>query len=125
MQKIIRIGTRESKLALWQANKVRAELSELGYESVLVPIKSTGDIVLDKPLYELGVTGIFTKNLDIAMLNGAIDIAVHSLKDVPTSLPEGIVVKIAKVPDESASTTSNSLPSTRSLTSLFLSLIHI
>ena len=91
MQKIIRIGTRESKLALWQANKVRAELSELGYESVLVPIKSTGDIVLDKPLYELGVTGIFTKNLDIAMLNGAIDIAVHSLKDVPTALPEGIV----------------------------------
>ena len=47
MQKIIRIGTRESKLALWQANKVRAELAELGYESVLVPIKSTGDIVLD------------------------------------------------------------------------------
>jgi porphobilinogen deaminase len=75
MQKIIRIGTRESKLALWQANKVRAELAELGYESVLVPIKSAGDIVLDKPLYELGVTGIFTKNLDIAMLNGAIDIA--------------------------------------------------
>jgi len=91
MQKIIRIGTRESKLALWQANKVRAELAELGYESVLVPIKSTGDIVLDKPLYELGVTGIFTKNLDIAMLNGVIDIAVHSLKDVPTALPEGIV----------------------------------
>ena len=91
MQKIIRIGTRESKLALWQANKVRAELAELGYESILVPIKSAGDIVLDKPLYELGVTGIFTKNLDIAMLNGVIDIAVHSLKDVPTALPEGIV----------------------------------
>jgi hydroxymethylbilane synthase len=68
MQKIIRIGTRESKLALWQANKVRTELAELGYEAVLVPIKSTGDIILDKPLYELGVTGIFTKNLDIAML---------------------------------------------------------
>jgi porphobilinogen deaminase len=91
MQKIIRIGTRESKLALWQANKVRAELAELGYESVLVPIKSAGDIVLDKPLYELGVTGIFTKNLDIAMLSGTIDIAVHSLKDVPTALPGGIV----------------------------------
>ena len=91
MQKIIRIGTRESKLALWQANKVRTELAELGYEAVLVPIKSTGDIVLDKPLYELGVTGIFTKNLDIAMLNGTIDIAVHSLKDVPTALPEGVV----------------------------------
>ncbi|WP_405605545.1 hydroxymethylbilane synthase [Polaribacter sp. Asnod1-A03] len=91
MQKIIRIGTRDSQLALWQANKVRKELTELGYESVLVPIKSLGDIVLDKPLYELGVTGVFTKNLDIAMLNGDIDIAVHSLKDVPTVLPEGIV----------------------------------
>ena len=79
MQKIIRIGTRESKLALWQANKVRTELAELGYESVLVPIKSTGDIILDKPLYELGVTGIFTKNLDIAMLNGDIDIAAVDL----------------------------------------------
>jgi hydroxymethylbilane synthase len=91
MQKIIRIGTRDSQLALWQANKVRTELKELGYESVLVPIKSAGDLILDTPLYELGITGIFTKNLDIAMLNGTIDIAVHSLKDVPTALPEGIV----------------------------------
>ncbi len=91
MQKIIRIGTRESQLALWQANKVRTELAEFGYESILVPIKSLGDIVLDKPLYELGITGVFTKTLDIAMLNGDIDIAVHSLKDVPTALPEGIV----------------------------------
>lgn len=91
MQKIIRIGTRESQLALWQANKVRKELEELGYETKIVPIKSTGDIILDKPLYELGITGVFTKNLDIAMLNGDIDIAVHSLKDVPTSLPEGII----------------------------------
>ena len=91
MQKTIRIGTRESQLALWQANKVRKELEELGYKTQIVPIKSTGDIILDKPLYELGITGIFTKNLDIAMLNGDIDIAVHSLKDVPTSLPEGIM----------------------------------
>ncbi|NVK52551.1 MAG: hydroxymethylbilane synthase [Flavobacteriaceae bacterium] len=91
MQKIIRIGTRESQLALWQANKVKKELEALGYETVLVPIKSTGDIVLNKPLYELGITGIFTKNLDIAMLNDDIDIAVHSLKDVPTVLPEGII----------------------------------
>jgi hydroxymethylbilane synthase len=91
MQKIIKIGTRDSELALWQANKVRKELAVLGYESVLVPIKSMGDIVLDTPLYELGVTGIFTKNLDVALLKGTIDIAVHSLKDVPTSLPEGIV----------------------------------
>ena len=91
MQKIIRIGTRDSQLALWQANKVRKELEELGYESEIVPIKSLGDIVLDKPLYELGVTGVFTRNLDVAMLNGDIDIAVHSFKDVPTALPEGIV----------------------------------
>jgi hydroxymethylbilane synthase len=91
MQKIIKIGTRESKLALWQANKVRKELAELGYESEIVPIKSTGDIILDKPLYELGITGIFTKNLDVALLNGDIDIAVHSLKDVPTVLPEGVI----------------------------------
>ena len=91
MQKIIRIGTRDSQLALWQANKVRDELTELGYESVIVPIKSLGDIVLDKPLYELGVVGVFTRNLDVAMLNGDIDIAVHSFKDVPTVLPEGIV----------------------------------
>lgn len=91
MQKTIRIGTRDSQLALWQANKVRKELEELGYQTQIVPIKSAGDIVLDKPLYEMGITGIFTKNLDIAMLNGAIDIAVHSLKDVPTALPDGIV----------------------------------
>ena len=75
MQKIIRIGTRDSELALWQAKKVQKELEEIGYETQIVPIKSTGDLVLDKPLYELGITGIFTKNLDVAMLNKEIDIA--------------------------------------------------
>jgi len=90
MQKIIKIGTRDSQLALWQANKVRKELDALGYETEIVPIKSTGDIVLDKPLYELGITGIFTKNLDIALLEKRIDIAVHSMKDVRTVLPQGI-----------------------------------
>lgn len=91
MQKIIKIGTRDSQLAFWQANKVRKELEALGYETEIVPIKSTGDIVLDKPLYELGITGIFTKNLDLALLENTIDIAVHSMKDVPTVLPKGIV----------------------------------
>ena len=91
MSKIIRIGTRDSALALWQANTVKQQLEELGYETTLVPVKSTGDIVLDKPLYELGITGIFTRTLDIAMLNNDIDIAVHSLKDVPTVLPSGII----------------------------------
>ncbi len=91
MQKIIRIGTRDSELALWQANKVKRQLEELDFNTQIVPIKSTGDLILDKPLYEMGITGIFTKNLDIALLNGDIDIAVHSLKDVPTALPEGII----------------------------------
>ena len=91
MSKIIRIGTRDSELALWQATTVQQKLEALGYDTILVPTKSLGDQVLDKPLYELGVTGIFTKALDIAMLKGDIDIAVHSMKDVPTQLPKGIV----------------------------------
>ena len=91
MSKIIRIGTRDSELALWQAKIVQSQLESLGYKTQLVPVKSTGDLVLDKPLYEMGVTGIFTRTLDIAMLNHDIDIAVHSLKDVPTVLPTGIV----------------------------------
>lgn len=91
MSERIRIGTRDSELALWQAETVQHQLEYLGYTTEIVLIKSTGDLVLDKPLYELGITGIFTKNLDIAMLNDEIDIAVHSLKDVPTALPKGIV----------------------------------
>ncbi|MDO1502269.1 hydroxymethylbilane synthase [Winogradskyella maritima] len=91
MSRVIRIGTRDSELAMWQAKAVQSQLEHLGHKSVLVPVKSTGDLVLDKPLYELGITGIFTKTLDIAMLNEEIDIAVHSLKDVPTILPKGIV----------------------------------
>ena len=91
MQKIIRIGTRDSKLALWQAETVQHQLEYLGHKTEIITVKSTGDIVLDQPLYQMGITGIFTKNLDIALLNGEIDIAVHSLKDVPTVLPVGIV----------------------------------
>lgn len=91
MNKIIRIGTRDSELALWQANAVKNALEKLGHQTALVPVKSQGDLVLDKPLYEFGITGIFTKTLDVAMLTGAIDIAVHSMKDVPTALPKGIV----------------------------------
>lgn len=89
--KIIRIGTRDSQLALWQAKIVQQQLESLGHKTILVPLKSTGDLVLDKPIYKLGITGIFTKTLDIAMLNGDIDIAVHSFKDVPTVLPESII----------------------------------
>jgi hydroxymethylbilane synthase len=89
--KTIRIGTRDSQLALWQAKTVEKHLNDIGYATQIIPVKSEGDIILDKPLYELGITGIFTKTLDIAMLNNQIDIAVHSLKDVPTALPTGIV----------------------------------
>ena len=89
--KTIRIGTRDSKLALWQAHTVEKKLNDLGYKTEIVAVKSDGDIILDKPLYELGITGIFTKTLDIAMINGQVDIAVHSMKDVPTALPKGIV----------------------------------
>ena len=90
-EKIIRIGTRDSELALWQAHTVQKKLNDLGYKTEIVAVKSQGDILLDKPLYELGITGIFTKTLDIAMINGQVDIAVHSMKDVPTALPNGIV----------------------------------
>lgn len=90
-EKTIRIGTRDSELALWQAHTVEKKLNELGYKTKIISVKSTGDIILDKPLYELGITGIFTKTLDVAMINGDVDIAVHSMKDVPTALPKGIV----------------------------------
>lgn len=90
-EKIIRIGTRDSELALWQAHTVEKRLNDLGFMTEIVAVKSQGDLILDKPLYELGITGIFTKTLDIAMLNGQIDIAVHSMKDVPTALPQGII----------------------------------
>ena len=91
MNKVIKIGTRDSQLALWQAHTVENQLQALGYETQIVPVKSAGDLKLDTPLYELGITGIFTKTLDVAMLNNTVDIAVHSLKDVPTALPKGIV----------------------------------
>jgi hydroxymethylbilane synthase len=90
-QKIIRIGTRDSELALWQAHTVERRLNALGYATQIVAVKSTGDLILDVPLYELGITGIFTKTLDVAMIRGEVDIAVHSMKDVPTALPKGIV----------------------------------
>jgi hydroxymethylbilane synthase len=91
MHKTIRIGTRESQLAVWQAMRVKDQLAQLGFESSLVYIKSEGDIDLKTPLYEMGVQGIFTRSLDIALLNNKIDVAVHSMKDVPTQLPTGIV----------------------------------
>ena len=88
----IRIGTRKSKLALWQAKTVANKLNEIGYKCSIFPIKSEGDINLIQPIYSMGVQGVFTRKLDAALLENKIDIAVHSLKDVPTNLPEGIVM---------------------------------
>lgn len=91
MVKSIRIGTRESQLAVWQATLVQQLLAKYNFQSKLIFIKSEGDIDLKTPLYEMGVQGIFTRSLDIALLTDKIDIAVHSMKDVPTQLPRGIV----------------------------------
>ncbi|MBS1921222.1 MAG: hydroxymethylbilane synthase [Bacteroidetes bacterium] len=90
MGKIIRIGTRESQLAIWQATLTQNRLKNNGFDSELVFIKSEGDVDTITPLYSIGVTGIFTKALDTALLNNRIDIAVHSMKDVPVQPAQGI-----------------------------------
>jgi hydroxymethylbilane synthase len=86
------IGTRGSKLALWQAEWVKAELQSLhpGIEVGLNKIKTTGDKILDVPLAKVGGKGLFVKEIEEALLRGEADIAVHSMKDVPTEFPEGL-----------------------------------
>ena len=88
----LKLGTRGSALALWQANWTKRELEERwhGLSVELVPIKTTGDKILDVPLAKIGGKGLFTKEIDEALLDGRIDLAVHSLKDVPFELPGGI-----------------------------------
>lgn len=90
--KHIRIGTRDSALAVWQADLVKQKLSEKGIEASLVFIKSPADTDLKTPLHQFGGTGIFTKMLDEALYSNQVDIAVHSLKDYPTNLPENIAM---------------------------------
>ena len=89
---MIRIGTRKSKLALWQAQKVQEELKALGQSSKLILIESEGDKILDTPLPLIGGKGVFTKALDDALIVGNIDGVVHSHKDIPTDLPKGITI---------------------------------
>ena len=89
---MIRIGTRESALALYQARLVQQQLAAIAVESEIIEITSDGDIDLKTPLYEMGIQGIFTKSLDIALLQHKIDIAVHSAKDVPTRLAKGLIM---------------------------------
>lgn len=90
--KNVRIGTRQSPLALWQAREVARNLQNRNIKTDIVPILSSGDKNLSQPLYSLGITGIFTKDLDTALLNQEIDVAVHSLKDVPTELPHNVEI---------------------------------
>ena len=89
----IRIGTRESKLAIWQANYAKKKLQDLGINCEIIKIRSEGDINQTTPLYDFGVSGIFTKSLDQALLNNRIDIAVHSLKDVPINMASGLTIQ--------------------------------
>ncbi|MEL6626514.1 MAG: hydroxymethylbilane synthase [Bacteroidota bacterium] len=86
----IKIGTRGSKLALWQANLVQSTLSQYGIEAELVIVSTYGDTNQVAPLYAMGATGVFTKALDEALLNDAVDIAVHSAKDMPSQLAQGL-----------------------------------
>jgi hydroxymethylbilane synthase len=88
----LRIGTRASALALWRTEHVRARLHASGYETVRVEVRTTGDMVQDVPLSRIGSRALFTRQIDDAMLEGRIDLAVHSLKDLPTRLPDGIAL---------------------------------
>jgi hydroxymethylbilane synthase len=94
-KKTLRIGTRASQLALWQANWVQAELEKRhpGLEVTLTKIKTQGDKILDVPLAMVGGKGLFVKEIEEAMLRGEIDIAVHSMKDVPTIFPESLALR--------------------------------
>ena len=94
MPKTIRIGTRDSQLALWQAKTVQEQLEHLGHKTEIIPVKSTGDLVLNQPIYELGITGVFTRTLDIALLNEEIDIAVHSSKMCPQYCQRGLFKRL-------------------------------
>src|SRR3954471_14701952 len=91
-QSVVRIGTRASELALRQARLVEAALLARGVESELVTFKTTGDKKLDQPLSEIGAKGLFTRELEVALAKGKIDCAVHSLKDLPTEMPEGLEI---------------------------------
>ena len=116
------IGSRGSKLALWQSEWVRSRLTELrpGTEIRIEIIKTSGDVLLNVPLATIGGKGVFTKELEEALLAGEIDLAVHSLKDLPTTLPDGLAItaiteredaRDALVLPEGAATDKNSLAS--------------
>lgn len=93
---LIRIATRQSPLALWQAEHVKAqlELKHPGLQTELLPMTTRGDKILDSPLAKIGGKGLFIKELELAILEGKADIAVHSMKDVPMEFPDGLSLAI-------------------------------
>lgn len=92
MSPSLRVGTRGSALALWQTEQVRTRLADAGVATERLEIRTTGDLVPQVPLSRIGSRALFTRQIDDAMLEGRIDLAVHSLKDLPTTLPEGLVL---------------------------------
>ena len=118
MSEVLRIATRKSPLALWQANFVKDAL-EAAHDSLiveLVPMSTKGDRILDTPLAKVGGKGLFVKELEVAMLDGRADIAVHSMKDVPMEFPEGLgLVVIAEREDPRDAFVSNQYKSLNDL----------
>lgn len=96
----LRVATRKSQLALAQTGQVVSLLTNQGYDVELVTFETKGDKVLDRALHEVGGKGLFTEELEAALLNGAVDIAVHSLKDLPTVLPEGLRIGAYALPED-------------------------
>ncbi|MGR6980007.1 hydroxymethylbilane synthase [Testudinibacter sp. P27/CKL/0425] len=96
MKKTIRIATRQSPLALWQANFIQSRLQSLypDRQIELIPMVTKGDIILDTPLAKIGGKGLFVKELELALLEGRADLAVHSMKDVPMEFPEGLGLSV-------------------------------
>jgi len=89
---VLTIGSRGSQLALWQARWIQARLAALGHESRIEIIHTTGDRITDVPLAKVGTKGLFTKEIEEALLRGDIDVAVHSMKDMPTDVPDGLAI---------------------------------
>ncbi len=89
---MLRIGSRGSQLALWQARRIQQRLEQMGEACRIEVIKTTGDKITDVPLAKVGSKGLFTKEIEEALLEGRVDLAVHSLKDLPTELPRGLTI---------------------------------
>ena len=118
LDNVLRIATRQSPLALWQAHyvKQRLEANHPQLTVELVPMVTRGDIILDTPLAKVGGKGLFVKELELALLEGRADIAVHSMKDVPVEFPEGLgLVTICERDDPRDAFVSNNFTALDSL----------